>query len=350
MQNRQILECDGQAVRRAGWGAKGRPIAGAILMGLAWLAAGSGAQAQCPGDRDGQYSSESCADGNQRAEFTPLDPVSGNTAGFLASFANAGLSFNMSQSGVLPFSGRRTEDGGTDRQGALPPLVGFQYGHQSTDGVESDAYTIPFRTEFDVSTTGIVAELDVPISYTEIDGAGSTFGSAGLGLRMPELWGVLTLTPQVRFGMLNSNALNAGVVGYGGSLRSFFEYEFTDLGVVDWLHVEAANLTGYYEMTDWQALQSDGMAYDTQNVVLRNGLSLTFPAEILDEDFTVTVFGTDTRIYGDASFSSWYSEAGIAFNWQDPPLPYVSRPLTLGITVRRNADGGGVLVNTGYRF
>ena len=42
MQNRQILECDGQAVRRAGWGAKGRPIAGAILMGLAWLAAGSG--------------------------------------------------------------------------------------------------------------------------------------------------------------------------------------------------------------------------------------------------------------------------------------------------------------------
>ncbi|MCA8907240.1 MAG: hypothetical protein KDA49_07730 [Rhodospirillaceae bacterium] len=278
------------------------------------------------------------------------DPVSGSNVSFIVSFATSGLSFT-GLSPDLPNGGGT--DGGAaaaGQTGSFLPLIGFQFGRYSTDGVEAEIYSAPIRFNFGIPDTDIVAEVDAPLSFVTINGDTAVFGSVGVGFRLPELWESLTLTPQFRFGVLNSNDLNAGVVGYGTSLRSIFEHDFTGLGFVDYLHIQLANLSGIYWVDDWQALQTNGNTYNLQNVLFRNGISVSFPTNVLSQEFEITLFGTDTRVFGDETYLDQFNEAGVVFEWRDPPLPYTNNPITFGITFTRSPDGSGISVNTGYRF
>ncbi|MCB9960074.1 MAG: hypothetical protein H6843_15865 [Rhodospirillaceae bacterium] len=337
-----------------------RPVCGRLLAGtlalvlaaaLAWAGESRPALAACyEFDIYDMPYEVPCPSGDSRAASTPGDPVSGNNASLLFSFATGGLSFTGMPSAGPAASGSGTGAGAAGQAGGFLSLIGFQFGRYSTDGVEAESYTAPIRFSFGIPDTDIVAEVDAPLSFVTINGDRAVYGSMGIGFRLPEIFDSLTLTPQVRFGMLNSNDLEAGVVGYGTSLRSIFEHDFTGLGFVDYLHLQLANLTGIYWVDDWPALQEDGRAYDLQNVLFRNGLSLSFPTNLFSQEFEVTLFGTDTRVFGDGAYVQQFNEAGVVFEWRNPPLPYVNQPLTFGITYTRSPEGSGISANTGYRF
>jgi hypothetical protein len=97
--------------------------------------------------------------------------------------------------------------------------------------------------------------------------------------------------------------------------------------------------------------------YDLRNTITRNGLLLSIPWQkrIWGRDFSLDVYVTDTRFFGDALYSDNYQELGVTFGPMrsadklEPNLS--SQPFGLGLKyVRGDGDIDGVELNFGYRF
>ncbi len=140
----------------------------------------------------------------------------------------------------------------------------------------------------------------------EVEGADSYRGNLGLSYKKNILrnW---ALTPSLGYGIAGSADLASLGQILSGSLTSDLMLYYSNR-----YQLSMGNMVGYY----WTLPTSAGdysVDYDLQNTIVRNGLLFSMPLEtrVWGRDFSVDIYVTDTRFFGDALYSDNYQEVGV---------------------------------------
>lgn len=288
-------------------------------------------------------------DSATRIAETPTDPVAGNPVSLFYT-----MSINAFESGLaLDDPARGSADGtvGPEYGGVEVGQrnlaifgAGVQYGRFSTNGTDAESWTLPLYHSFLLGDSGYAINVDLPLAYTTIEDDSFFSGSASVGVRVPVIQGMWSVTPAVRFGLVNSNAFQAGVWSYGGSVTSDLRFRIGDAAF------QVGNMVAHYEASQTSLLQDDTLSYDLGNTIIRNGIAVTHPFQAFGEDLTGTVFATDTRFFGDEAFVEQFNEFGFTIGWERPSFTSLTDRIRLGGTFSRNEEGTGFKMNMGYRF
>ncbi|MGK7871259.1 hypothetical protein [Falsiroseomonas sp. E2-1-a20] len=270
----------------------------------------------------------------QAVATTSIDPVAGNPNSL------------MSQMGASDFGSALGLGGkGGGRYG-----FGARFGSYSAQGYDTDVYTLPLSTSFDLDN-GRALLLDVPLTLTSTEAAQSYSGSFGVGLRLPINIGLpdtlaWSLTPMLRGGGVGS--VDIGAVGgmWSASLTSSLQWQARPgtrlvLGnMISRLQTLPVNVSGY------------GVSYELTNVMYRNGIVATQDIGTwFNRNVQATVFAVDTRFTGDELYIKNYQEYGGYFSFGQSIAGGASLPLSVGVTLMQ-ADQGyrGFSINLGSSF
>ena len=116
------------------------------------------------------------------------------------------------------------------------------------------------------------------------------------------------------------------------------------------------NMAGYY-LTLPVRLGDYSVDYNLKNTIVRNGLlfSMPLPRSLWGREFSVDLYLTDTRFFGDALYSDNFQEIGISLGPRrsaDKLAPNLSsHPIGLGLKYLVGAgDIDGFEMSFGYRF
>jgi hypothetical protein len=270
----------------------------------------------------------------QAVATTSIDPVAGNPNSL------------MSQMGASDFGSALGLGGnGGGRYG-----FGARFGSYSAQGYDTDVYTLPLSTSFDLEG-GRALLLDVPLTLSSTEAAQSYSGSFGVGLRLPINIGLpdtlaWSLTPMLRAGGVGS--VDIGAVGgmWSASLTSSLQWQARPgtrlvLGnMVSRLQTLPVNVSGY------------GVSYELTNTMYRNGVVATQDIGTwFNRNVQATVFAVDTRFTGDELYIKNYQEYGGYLSFGQSNTGGASLPLSLGVTLMQ-ADQGyrGFSINLGSSF
>jgi hypothetical protein len=270
----------------------------------------------------------------QAVATTSIDPVAGNPNSL------------MSQMGASDFGSALGLGGnGGGRYG-----FGARFGSYSAQGYDTDVYTLPLNTSFDLQN-GRALLIDVPLTFSSTDAAQSYSGSFGLGVRLPINLGqpdtlAWSLTPMLRGGGVGS--LDIGAVGgiWSASLTSSLQWQARPgtrliLGnMVSRLQTLPVNVGGY------------NVSYELTNYMYRNGVVATQDVGTwFNRNVQATVFAVDTRFTGDELYIKNYQEYGGYLSFGQSNAGGASLPLSLGVTLMQ-ADRGyrGFSINLGSSF
>jgi hypothetical protein len=227
--------------------------------------------------------------------------------------------------------------------------LGARFGRYSMAGFDQDVFTLPLSYVYTFPNYDKLI-VSLPITYISVEGADAYRGNLGVGYKknINRRWAV---TPGVGYGISGSTDL--------GSLGHIFSVSATsDLMLLadDRYQVSMGNMIGYF-WTLPVRIGDYSVDYDLRNTITRNGLLLSIPWQkrIWGRDFSLDVYVTDTRFFGDALYSDNYQELGVTFGPMrsadklEPNLS--SQPFGLGLKyVRGDGDIDGVELNFGYRF
>ena len=227
--------------------------------------------------------------------------------------------------------------------------LGARFGSYSTGQFTQNVFTLPISYTYTFSNYDKLI-VRLPITYMDVEGAAAYRGNLGLAYKK-NLFRRWALTPALGYGIAGSTDL--GSLGHilSGSLTS-------DLMLYDSgrYQLSMGNMAGYY-LTLPVRLGDYSVDYDLKNTILRNGLlfSMPLPGNLWGRDFSVDLYVTDTRFYGDALYSDNYQEIGLSLGPRrsaDKLAPnFSSHPIGLGIKyVRGEGDIDGFEMNFGYRF
>lgn len=261
----------------------------------------------------------SLADGDTLISDAPYNPVNGSPSSLLQDMSN-----NDFWSGVDSI-------GGTE--------INFDYTSLTQDGVDIDVFKLPVRHTFDLPETDMQLVVQAPFAYATIEDDIVYSQQFGGALRIPvtENWEV---TPAVRVGGVYSDDFSSEAIGYGGAVTSRFQFTLGDYTVLVGNHV------GYYRAQDVDLFLDESINYDTQNVLLRNGIIVDGPVPMFGETLDVQAFVVDTRNFGDDLFVDSYIDIGASANLAD----LIGYPVRFGAKGTFGENTTGFSLNTGYRF
>ena len=258
------------------------------------------------------------------AATTSIDPVAGNPNAAMNQFVAADF-------------GRALEaavDGGQAGFG-----LAARFGSFTAAGYNSRSLSVPMNQTFVLSENDTI-ELDLPLTWTNTEGAQSYAGNLGILYRR-KIFDWWTLQPSFRVGGVGSIDLGGGSGVYSAALNSTIQFPITDE-----LRLTIANGVTYVS-TFPVAIGSYSINYDMANTVFRNGLVLTgdFGLRVADRALILSAFAVDTRFTGDAVFIQNYQEFGVfAQLGRDSPIRVGATFLTGDQGVR------GFYLNTGVQF
>ncbi len=261
----------------------------------------------------------SLADGETLISDAPYNPVNGSPSSLLQD-----MSSNDFWSGVDAV-------GGTE--------INFDYTSLTQDGVDIDVFKLPIRHTFELPDTDMRLVVQAPFSYATIEGDTVYSQQIGTALRIPvfENW---ELTPAVRVGGVYSDDFSSEAVGFGGAVTSRFQFMLGDYTV------QIGNHVGYYRAEDVSVFLDDGIEYNTQNVLLRNGIIVDGAVPMFGGLVDVQAFAVDTRNFGDDLFVESYVDIGASANLSS----LIGYPVRFGAKGTFGEDTTGFSINTGYRF
>ena len=261
----------------------------------------------------------SLADGDTLIADAPYNPVNGSPTSLLQD-----MSSNDFWSGV-------DSVGGTE--------LNFDYTSLTQDGVDVDVFKFPVRHTFDLPETDMQLVVQAPFAYATIDDDIVYSQQFGGALRIPvtENWEV---TPAVRVGGVYSDDFSSEAIGYGGAVTSRFQFALGDYTVLIGNHV------GYYRAQDVELFLDESINYNTQNVLLRNGIIVDGPVPMFGATLDVQAFVVDTRNFGDDLFVDSYIDIGASANLAD----LIGYPVRFGAKGTFGENTTGFSLNTGYRF
>ena len=281
---------------------------------------------------------------------SPFDPVAGNPSSLMArvvayDFNSAFLPFasnvadgpvQVAQAGGLPIGAVR---------GPLPTLpgLGAQAGIFRDDGRAAKSLTIPLsltlRSDLDPRRQ---FSFSLPLTVTDVDGAGSVQGTLGAAVRLPvnREW---ALSGNLGYSIVSSEDL--GSAGKIGSLSVTSSYvvrtESGDLGL--------GNMIGYYRTLSGTISGIDTVS-GISNTVFRNGLLWSMPAPgWIGLGRSIEYSFVNTTYTGSELYLRSYNELGLTIGTNkraDSTRSYMQG----GLSVLFSAKTTGLMASYGYWF
>lgn len=274
---------------------------------------------------------------------TPNDPVAGTPNSLMFKMAEADFTMGTTI-GTLPSPVAASNDG-YDR---TRPSNGLnaRFGRFTADGTEANVIDLPLNYSQPLDDPRYAVILDFPLTYVQAEDTDSFAGSLGLGLRLP-LYDNWTLTPSIRGGVVGSLDLGSAAALGGVSLVSNyrFSYEEFNFGI--------GNSIAYIQTFP---LDIDGVEfdYDLQNVVVRNGISVSGPLgfKVLGQDATWEGSVVNTQFFGDDLYAENVTDIAISFGTVQSLNGFTWDSVRVGVTYTFSTDSDfeGFRLNFGYRF
>lgn len=255
--------------------------------------------------------------------LTPIDPVAGNPNSAMTQMAVA--DFNRS---LLSSFG--------DRGG---PGLGARFGSFTAAGFNSQSFTLPLDYSWRLTERDTL-QVDVPVAYTDNDGAASYSGNVGVLYRR-QIYDFWSLQASGRLGAAGSVDLGTATGLYGVGLNSILRFDLPRE-----LRLTIANGINYVSTLPVSSGRYS-INYDVANTIFRNGVVLSRDLGMRVAGLPVmgSVFAIDTRFTGSDVFIDNYQEFGAFVS--------AGRDATfgLGFSVMTGAQGlSGFTVNTGVKF
>ena len=214
-----------------------------------------------------------------------------------------------------------------------------RFGSFSAGGANSKDVLLPLDYTWRLSARDSL-QVDVPVSYTDVDGGRSYSAGAGLRWRhrLTPNW---TVQSSVHLGAVGSPELATGAAYWGVGVNSVATFDLPHQ-----LQFTLANGLTYIATIP---LSISGYSLDDKvsNVVFRNGVLLSrgLDMRLFNLPLRGSVFAVDTRYAGSAVGISNYQEFGFVI-----AVGSVA-PARIGATYFTGARGlSGFTVNTGVRF
>lgn len=269
-------------------------------------------------------------------KVSAVDPLAGNPASVQSAMVGTAFDAGMSRT----FNGNSTGSAFS---------LGARFGRYSTGQFTQDVYNLPISYSYTFANHDRLI-VDAPITYMQVQGASSYRLNLGLSYNK-SIFAIWSLTPSFGYGLTGSTDLGAAGHIISASLTS-------DLRLYEGggYRLSMGNMVGYY-VTLPVRVGEYSVNYDIKNTITRNGLLLSkfLPGTLWGRTFSVDVFVTDTRFFGDALYSDNYQEYGISIGparSADKLRPNASsHPFGLGIKyVRADKGISGFEMNFVYTF
>lgn len=271
---------------------------------------------------------------------TAVDPIAGNPNSLVAMMA------------ASDFTSVTTNIDIEDGEGSAPNLVGIgiMAGTSEATGFRTNMVSLPINYIHTLPDPGYQVILDAPLRYIDLEGAKVYDGSFALGLRVPLLGKMWSVTPMMRAGAVGSTEAGALQAVYSGSATSRLKFSASDLTTLGDLTFTLNNMIGYYQ-TDGVS-EDYGGDYDLENVIFRNGFTLdgSLNFTLFDEPTSWELSFVDTRITGDEWFINGWDEVALTFGTRRREGRMLWQALRFGVSYTFSNDYDGFQVVLGYRF
>lgn len=274
---------------------------------------------------------------NYQAKNSPFSPITGQ-GGLIPSTIAA--DFGTSFSDVASNIGSQLPAAGTNAGNQIQLNASMSSGKVGTTDIKS--FSLPlsyaFRSNSDPRRQLI---LQLPITYTDIDGAKSVHAGIGAAYRFPvtDHW---TLTPNIKYSVVGSADLATVSTVYSATLGSAYVMEFKGFDVA------VGNMLGIYKTGKFSA---GDYSFDPgiTTTGIRNGIMLLQPVTLSGSKLSLEYSLIDTRYFGDKPFSPDSQEIGITLGTNKSALTARSY-LRGGLSYEHSRHGNFVKFNFGYWF
>jgi hypothetical protein len=235
------------------------------------------------------------------ARFSPVDPLAGNPFSLLGSMAKAAL--DLSEGGSLV-----EQDGGANSAGD-PWIIGAAYSGGSADRFNLDRIDARVAKGWRVFEGNRARlKLDIPFSYTTVQGAAAYSGQIGLGLEMPLKDNVWSIEPRISYGIAFSG--DQGTAGHivQGTVTSRVAINGLGRG-----RFVIGNMIGY--STTLNTPGDTNLNPEFNKFLFRNGLAYDLPLKLRLGNRGTSVRGsyTFTNFTGERLFNNNFHEITLSF-------------------------------------
>jgi hypothetical protein len=254
---------------------------------------------------------------NHLVAISPVDPIAGNPNSLMSRSvqSDAQMMWYGSNSNFGRHAENRDEhsDENNNRFG-----IGINYAHMVSEAtgdakeMKSDAFTLPlsYSHQFDDANHELI--INVPLGYTDTEGAKAYDGSFSIFYRQPILvnW-VVSFTGSGRATV--SSDLAGGSLMASAAIGSSYVWSGEDWGLT------LGNMLGYYTALRMK-IDDTSINPDIANTVFRNSLlySLDSPWKLSDDPLSWEVYLVDTRFTGTDLFSNYQDEVGFTLGTRRP--------------------------------
>jgi len=278
------------------------------------------------------------------------DPVAGNPNSLIHKMADQDIDAATRNSSNA-FTPKEAEKISGRKSGF--DFVGLEIGNFTINGRETKVYKLPLSYTYYFAKPGYHAKFTAPLSYSETEGVQTYKATVGASLHIPVIKDKWSLTPALRIGRVNSEALDSATMVNSASLTNVY---YTKLGNTQ---LKFANMISTLQTN---ALGGEEDYYDISNQIMKNAVSAKFPMDInlMGRTFDLQATVANTKVMGDASFVDNYNDFAISFGSKKPTGNAVLDRLRLGVTYTygetnedKNGETGeykGVSLNMGYSF
>lgn len=200
------------------------------------------------------------------ARYSPVDPLAGNPNSVQSGLIRSSLDLSSGDSAI-----EQAANGGTNTAGD-PWIVGANYSGGSSDGGRYDFMRVDGRIarSFRLSEGGrALLKFDLPVSYSEVNGARAATAQFGVGVEFPLIAQRWSLEPRIGYGITGSDQL--GSLGHMISTTVASRYVLDGLGrgrliignMIGYTSTMSTGFTGYNVnpgLKNWAF--RNGLAYD----------------------------------------------------------------------------------------
>lgn len=285
---------------------------------------------------------------------SPVDPVAGNPGSIMSKMVEADFSVGTTVgpgNRFAPTSSRsipaEDAEAAAEEDDGAPNLIGLQarFGRFATDDFDSTVVDLPLSYVIPLADPRYAVQLDLPLTFVEVNGAQSYAGSFGVGVRVPVLdnW---FITPALRAGAVGSEEIGAAGILYSGSITSNFTFNLGDFSFSI-----GNGITGLQTLPiDYDNTELD---YDLTNFVFRNGVGVGGPIDyqVFGEPLTWEAAVVNTQFTGDDLYVENSTDISVSIGTAASRNGLTWDSFRLGLTYTiTDTDYDGFRMNFGYQF
>lgn len=266
---------------------------------------------------------------------TANDPVAGSPIALQSRMVGASF-VNGSTVGPTP------RIGGTRGLGTLSDNhlgIGFSVGRYKGPGFSARFSSTPLSYVIPLEDPRWAVKIDLPITFSVINGNENLSASLGFGLRVP-VYDHWTLTPEVRVGYTTNRTLDISA-------------KLVNLSIISNYEVPLKNGYGvtFGNSVTWS--RTVGSVYDLTNVILKNGAEVHRSAEMRLFDLpTRWEFAlVHNKVLGDPVYINEWTDLSVSLGTIGSKNNVTWDSFRMGITYTRASRGiEGININFGYEF